>query len=210
MGPEKTSCDGLPTGPKATSSASTPRCRGTLSAPRWQSCGSSRSSANCLSCARPRIQTVSREQTARAYYRPYYRRIASPKKLSTHTRLSPLAEVPRAGLEPAQSDRKPFAGQVVAVYRFAFVEFEFRLSPSGTYLFRPKPRCHGTCMAQNVDHDAFAAFGRPSVRTPRAHARRLTENGLRAGLPDCFAGPLSRAPPLRRAPTQFEVADKPR
>ena len=118
--------------------------------------------------------------------------------------------MPRAGLEPAQSDRKPFAGQVVAVYRFAFVEFEFRLSPSGTYLFRPKPRCHGTCTAQNVDHDAFAAFGRPSVRTPRAHARRLTENGLRAGLPDCFAGPLSRAPPLRRAPTQFEVADKPR
>ena len=40
---------------------------------------------------------------------------------------------------------------MVATYRFVFIELEFRLIPSGTVPFRPKPRCHGTCMAQNAN-----------------------------------------------------------
>lgn len=47
MEPEKTSCDGLPTGPKATSSASTPRCFGTRFVPRLRSYGLSYAPANC-------------------------------------------------------------------------------------------------------------------------------------------------------------------
>jgi hypothetical protein len=74
--------------------------------------------------------------------------------LENFSRFPPIA-VPRAGLEPAQSDRKPFAGQVVATYRFVFIQCEFRLGPSGTVPFHPKPRSHGTCMAQNA--------GAPSV-----------------------------------------------
>ena len=56
------------------------------------------------------VQTFEqRRQPARvisgALRRPYYRHSASPKKPNSHTCLRQLAEVPRAGLEPAEESR---------------------------------------------------------------------------------------------------------
>jgi len=101
-------------------------------------------------------------------------RAPDPFRVKNFSRFQRLA-VPRAGLEPAQSDRKPKAGQVVAVYRLAFVEFEFRLSPFCTVRFRPKPRCHGTCMAQNA---GMSFLGFSSRRGQGRNTRARTQSRI--------------------------------
>ena len=84
--------------------------------------------AKCSSYAKPRIQVGTQREATRIYPKP----------------LCPLTPVPRAGLEPAQSDRNPEAAPVVAIHRFVLIQFEV---PSGPIRYHPfpsktPPACH--------------------------------------------------------------------